>query len=120
MRRFVLIGLVLLAAGCGARSTDHWLGQLKDSDVVKRRQAIRELGSRTAEAQRVVPALAETLADADPYVRHDSATTLGKFGPDARGAAPALTAALKDKDANVRRAAAEALKKIAPGTTGKT
>jgi HEAT repeat protein len=119
MRRLVVISLVLLAAGCGPRSTDDWLGRLKDPDVVKKRQAIRELGSRTSEGQRVVPALTESLRDADPYVRHDSATALGKFGPDAKAAVPSLTAALKDKDASVRKAAGEALKKIGPAATGK-
>jgi HEAT repeat protein len=120
MRRLTVIGLVLLAAGCGSRSTDHWLRQLKDADVVKKRQAVRELGSRPAEGGRVVPALTETLGDADPYVRHDSATALGKFGPDARTAAPALKTALKDKDAHVRKAAEAALKKIGPAPAGKT
>jgi len=120
MRHLWIIGLVLLAAGCGPRTTDDWLGRLKDPDVVKRRQAIRELGSRTSEGTKVVPALAETMRDADPYVRHDSATTLGKFGPDARAAVPALITALKDKDASVRKAAGEALKKIGSAATGKT
>jgi HEAT repeat protein len=87
--------------------------------VVKRRQAIRELGVRTGEAERVVPALAETLRDDNPYVRHDSATALAKFGPEARAAASRLTAALKDKDPSVRRAAEAALKKVAPDATMK-
>ena len=119
MRRFLVTALALLAAGCGGRSTDYWLQQLKDQDVVKRRQAVRELGSRTAEAPRVVPALAESLRDDNEYVRHDCATALGKFGPEARAAAPALLAALKDRDHNVRRAAEMALKKITPDGAGK-
>ncbi len=119
MRRLLVLSLVVLAAGCGPRSTDHWLRQLKDPDVVKRRQAVRELGARTAEAERVVPALAEALRDDDQYVRHDSATALGKFGPEARPAVTALGAALKDKDRNVRRAAEAALRRIAPDATDK-
>jgi HEAT repeat protein len=114
-----MIGLLLLAAGCGPRSTDHWLQQLKDSDVVKRRQAVRELAARSGDAGRVVPALAAALADESPYVRHDAATTLGTFGSDGRPAVAALSAALKDKDANVRRAATGALKQIAPEALGK-
>jgi HEAT repeat protein len=119
MRRLLVMGLALLAAGCGSHSTDHWLQQLKDQDVVKRRQAVRELGARTAEAERVVPALAEALRDPNQYVRHDSAAALGKFGPEARAAVPALGAALKDKDRNVRRAAEAAMEKIAPQGTRK-
>jgi HEAT repeat protein len=119
MRRLLLMTLAVLVAGCGARSTDHWLQQLKDADVVKRREAIRELGSRTSDSTRVVPALAEALRDDNPYVRHDSAAALGKFGADAEAAVPALTAALKDNDQNVRRAVEAALKKIVPSTAGR-
>jgi HEAT repeat protein len=112
MRRLLVLGLVALLAGCVSLSTDDWLRQLKDPDVVKRRQAIRELGSRTAEAPKIVPTLAEALRDESGYVRHDAALSLAKFGPDARGAVPALVTALKDKDQSVRKAAGAALKKI--------
>ena len=119
MRRLVIMSLAVLTLGCGSRSTDYWLQQLKDPDVVKRRQAIRELGSRTAEAEQVVPNLAEALRDENEYVRHDSAIVLANFGADAQPAVPALIAALEDKDRNVRRAAEATLKRIAPETTGK-
>jgi HEAT repeat protein len=119
MRRLLVFSLALLVVGCGPRTTDDWLTQLKNPDVVKRRQAIRELGERTGEAARVVPALAEALRDENEYVRHDSATALSKFGSDAATAVPALTAALKDRNPNVRRAAEATLKKVAPGTTAK-
>lgn len=111
--RFIMIGLLSLA-GCGSPSTDDWLVQLKDSDVVKRRQALRELAARSAEAERIVPALREALRDDSAYVRHDAATALAKFGSDAREAVPALTLALKDNDQSVRKAAGAALKKIDP------
>jgi HEAT repeat protein len=107
--------MALLAIGCG-RSTDEWLQQLKNPEVVKRRQAIRELGSRTGDAERVVAALTEALQDESGYVRHDAATTLGKFGPAAKPAAPHLTKLLKDKELGVRHAAEAALQKIAPET----
>ena len=113
--RFIMIGLLSLA-GCGAPSTDDWLVQLKDADVVKRRQALRELAARTAESPRIVPALSEALRDENAYVRHDAATALAKFGPDASEAVPALTLALKDSDHSVRKAARSALKKIDPQT----
>jgi HEAT repeat protein len=112
MRALIIVGMTLFLAGCGAASTDDWVSQLKDADVVKRRQALRELGARTAEAQRIVPALSESLSDENAYVRRDAAMTLGKFGPDARETVPALNLALKDKDPSVRNAAGSALKKI--------
>ena len=111
MRLFLGMMIVLSLAGC-APSTDDWIGQLKNSDVVKRREAIRELGSRPAEAAQVVPALTEALRDESAYVRRDAALALAKFAQAAKEAVPALTAALKDKDHNVRLAAGTALKKI--------
>lgn len=114
MRRLLLGGSLVLLAGCVSLSTDDWLRQLKEPDVVKRRQAIRELGSRTAEAASVVPALTEALHDESGYVRHDAALSLGKFGAEARTAVPALTTALKDKEQSVRKAAGMALRKIDP------
>jgi HEAT repeat protein len=111
MRLLLGMMIVLSLAGC-APSTDDWIGQLKNSDVVKRREAIRELGSRPAEAAQVVPALTEALRDESAYVRRDAALALAKFAQDAKEAVPALTAALKDKDHNVRLAAGTALKKI--------
>jgi HEAT repeat protein len=113
MRLLLVTSLALLAVGCG-RSTDEWLQQLKNPDVVKRRQAIRELGSRSGDDERVVAALAESLQDESGYVRHDAATTLGKFGPAAKPAASNLTKLLKDKQLSVRKAAEAALQKIAP------
>src|SRR5262245_39482071 len=118
MRPRIVVGLALALAGCSP-STDHWVRQLKDSDVVKRREALRELGARTAEAPRIVPALAEALRDGSPYVRHDAAQALRKLGPDAREAVPALTAALKDGDRKVRAAVGKALKKIDPHAASK-
>jgi len=112
MRRAFVAGLLLMMAGCGSRSTDSWLKQLEDPDVVARRQAIRELGARSADAPRIVPALVKALGDESPYVRRDAAVTLGKFGPDAREATAALRQASKDRDSQVRAAAAAALKKI--------
>jgi HEAT repeat protein len=114
MRSLCCAALALLVAGCGSPSTDDLLRQLKDSDVVNRRQAVRELGARPAEGGRVIPALVGALGDENGYVRHDAAVALGKFGSDARDAVPALTVALKDKERSVRTAAGAALKKIDP------
>ena len=113
MRTFLVPCLALLAAGCG-RSTDDWLHQLRDPEVVKRRQAIRELGSRSGEVERIVVALTETLRDESSYVRHDAAITLAKFGVAAKPAAPTLSQLLEDRELSVRKAAQAALQKIDP------
>jgi HEAT repeat protein len=113
MRYLAAITLPLLLAGCtGNQTTADWLRQLKDPDVVKRREAIRELGDRLADAGPITTALAEALHDTNRYVRHDAALALGKLGPRAKPVVPALTVALKDKERGVRKAAAQALKKI--------
>ena len=119
MRQFILVGLVLMASGCSSPSTEHWLGQLSDPDVVRSREAIREFAKRTAEPERVVPALTEALRDENGYVRHDAAWAIGHFGAEAQEALPALNVALKDEARNVRIAAVSALKKIDPGAAGK-
>jgi HEAT repeat protein len=112
MKRIGLLAFVIFVAGCGNKSTDDWLKQLKDPDVLLRREAIRELGDSPSEAQRIVPALTEMLHDSDQYVRHDAVLTLGKFGPDAREAVPAIRALLNDKHQSVRHGMTAALKKI--------
>ena len=118
MRMLFTLSLVLLAAGCG-RSTGDWIRQLKDTDVVKRREAVRQLGSMFSEAQLVVPALCEALSDENGYVRHDAALALGKFGPDARLAVPVLLAARQDRESSVRKAASTSLKRIDPEAAAK-
>jgi HEAT repeat protein len=112
MRRLWVVGLLLLI-GCG-RSTDDWLTQLKDADVVKRREAVRELASHPGDAGRAAAALGEALRDESSYVRRDAAIALGKLGPEAKAASAALLAARTDKDRGVRKAAEEALKRVDP------
>ena len=113
MRWLLILTAAVSLAGCGP-STEDWLRQLKDAEVVKRREALRALASRSAEAAGVVVPLTEALRDASPYVRRDAALALGKFGAEASAAVPGLTAALKDRDRGVRAAAGKALKKIDP------
>jgi HEAT repeat protein len=112
MRKIILIAYLAAAAGCASPSTDDWLMQLKDADVVKRRQAIRELGARKEESERIIPALTSALGDESLYVRRDAAWALGNFGAYAQEATGALNAALQDESSPVRIAAAHALKKI--------
>jgi HEAT repeat protein len=117
IRRSSAIALAFAVVGCGgARIADDWLRQIKDPEVVVRRQACRELGNLPREAERGVPALVKALGDDSWYVRHDAAAALGKLGPAAAKAAPALIAALTDKEKSVRTAAAAALKKVEPNT----
>jgi HEAT repeat protein len=111
MRWLLILGVAVALTGC-ARSTEDWVRQLKDEDVVKRRQALRELAARSTEAERLVGPLTEALRDANPYVRHDAALALAKLGAEARTAVPVLTVALRDRDRGVRAAAGKALKKI--------
>ena len=113
MRWPTMMIVALMLTGCAA-STEDWVRQLKDGEVVKRREAVRELAARTADAERIVPVLREALRDPSPYVRRDAAMALAKLGAEARAAVPALTVALKDRDRNVRTAAGKALQKIDP------
>src|SRR5262245_12186557 len=114
--RLLALIVLMLSFGCGrARTADDWLHQLKEPDVVLRRQACRELADLPADAGRTVPALAEALRDENRYVRHDAAAALGKLGPAAAAyAVPGLVAALKDREKTVRTAAAAALKRVDP------
>jgi RNA polymerase sigma factor (sigma-70 family) len=79
---------------------------------------IGALGSLSAEAGSVIPALARFLADENPDVRSEAARALTRFGPRARAAVPALVQAFKSKDRHVngeedaRKAVAAALRRI--------
>lgn len=65
-----------------------------------------------AEAEAVVPILAEGLASKLAKEREEAAQKLSDLGPVAQTAVPALSKALQDTDASVGRKAAEALGKI--------
>jgi HEAT repeat protein len=114
MKRTLVVWLALLAFGCGGRSTEGWVEQLKDKDAAQRLRAVKALAARRSEAAVAVPALAGALKDENAFVRRDAAEALGKIGPEAQEAAPALAAALKDRNHAVKKAAAGALKKVDP------
>ena len=122
MKRLCLFGAVLLLlAGCGrGKSTADWLEKLRSEDSSVRLHAAKALGDKKADAQRVVPALAEALRDQDAFVRREAANSLGRIGPDAKGAVPALLTAAQDRQPKVRQAASQALKQIDPEGMSKT
>jgi HEAT repeat protein len=114
--RTCLVLLLCLPAcgGCGQKSTDELIGDLKSSEERDRLIAVRLLPQRKEEAARVVPALIEALKDRGNDVRLSAAIGLGYFGEQARDAVPALQAARRDRDARVREQAGVALSRIDP------
>ena len=112
--RFILPLCLLACGGCGGKSTDELLGDLKSSQEKERIVAVRTLPQRRGDAAQVVPALIEALKDKDGDVRRSAALGLGSFGEQAKDAVPALQAAQRDRDARVREAAGVALSRIDP------
>ena len=111
----------VICTGCNSqKSTDELLADLKSSQEKDRIIAVRLLPQRTADADRVIPALIETLKQSDGDVRWSAAIGLGTFGDRAKAAIPALQAALHDKDARVREAAGKAISRIDPSQSPKT
>jgi HEAT repeat protein len=114
-RKRLLSVLILLAcAGCGGKSTDDLIADLKSSDEGERIKAVRLLPQHKADAAQVVPALIEALKDKEADIRWSAANGLGYFGEQAMDAIPALEAAQRDRDARVREAAGKALSRIDP------
>jgi HEAT repeat protein len=111
----LVIGLVLNLTGCGgSKSTSELMELAKSKDSADRIRAIQGLGTRAADADAVVPVLADAMKDEDPFVRRDAARGLGQIGPAASAAIPALRTATRDKNPHVRQAATDALRKVAP------
>ena len=111
---FVLLLFLLACAGCGKKSTDELIEDLKSPEAGKAIVAVRLLQHRKGDAAQVVPALIEALKDNSDDVRSSAAIGLGYFGEKAKEAIPALEAAQKDRDARVREAAGIALCRIDP------
>jgi HEAT repeat protein len=105
---------LLACCGCGKKSTDELIADLKGSQDRDRIIAVRSLPERRQDADRVVPALIGALKDHDGDVRRSAAIGLGCFGEQARDAIPALQTAEHDRDARVREAARVALSRIDP------
>jgi HEAT repeat protein len=114
-RTGLVLALGLLACGgCGKKSTDQLLEDLKSSQERERLIAVRLLAQRTGDAPQVVPALTEALKDKDTDIRLSAAIGLGYFGDQARAAIPELQAAQSDREARIREAAGVALSRIDP------
>jgi HEAT repeat protein len=117
--RFVLLLGLLACGGCGQKSTDELVADLKSSQERDRIMAVRLLPQRKGDAAQVVPALIEALKDKEGDIRWSAAIGLGYFGEQARDAIPALQAARRDRDARVREAARVALSRIDPNVAPK-
>jgi vesicle coat complex subunit len=113
-RWFVLLLCLLACCGCGRKSTNELIADLKSSQDRDRIIAVRSLPTRRGDAAQVIPALIEALKDHDGDVRRSAAIGLGVFGDQARDAIPELQAAQQDRDARVREAARVALSRIDP------
>ena len=105
---------MLACAGCGKKSTDQLIGDLKSSEERDQLIAVRLLPDRKADGAKIVPALIEALKSKGNDVRLSAAIGLGNFGDQARDAIPALQTAQHDRDARVREAAGIALSRIDP------
>jgi HEAT repeat protein len=120
MRVVLLLGLTVLAPGCGKREpvishgqpVSHWLQAIHDPDVKTRKKAVVALGHVGKTDPAAIPAVIEAVKDADASVRAEAVLALLNIGPDAKDAVPALTEAQEDKDASVRSYAAKALERI--------
>src|SRR5262249_51875501 len=118
-KRIVLFLCLFACAGCGKKSTDQLIADLKSSSERDRLVAVRLLPQRNADAGKVVPALIGALEDSEGDIRWSAAIGLGYFGEQAKEAIPALQTALKDHDARVREAAGVALGRIDPNVAAK-
>jgi HEAT repeat protein len=112
--RLVLLLCLLACGGCGKKSTDELVGDLKSGNEGQRVIAVRLLPQHKGDAAQVVPALIEALKDKANDVRWSAAIGLGYFGDKAKDAIPALQEAQHDPDARVREASGVALSRIDP------
>jgi HEAT repeat protein len=123
MKYGILIGIIVLARGCGKGSpmlvhgkpVAHWVEALQNPNVRSRQKAVEALGNAGAADPQVVPALIGAVKDRDARVRAAAVVALLKIGPAAREAIPVLQEASRDKDKQVRAYAAKALEKIQGG-----
>jgi HEAT repeat protein len=112
--RWVLLLCLLACVGCGGKSTDQLIADLKAPQEKEQIIAVRLLPQRKGDATKIVPALIEALKDKSDGVRTSAAIGLGSFGEQAKDAIPALEAVQRDPDVRVREAVGVALSRIDP------
>jgi len=123
MKKWLLIGWVVLAAGCGAagergsaeveiegRPVGEWVRDLREGDPTRQEEAQRVLARLGPDDRRAVPALSKAARDDNAAVRLAAVDALGRIGhPDAR---PALVKAMQDPDPAVSRLAVRAYARL--------
>lgn len=112
--RWLLMLGWLACCGCGQKSTDQLIQDLKAPQEREQIIAVRLLPQRKGDAKKIIPALIEALKDKSDGVRASAAIGLGTFGDQAKEAIPALQIAQRDSDVRVREAAGVALSRIDP------
>jgi HEAT repeat protein len=112
--RYILLLCLVACEGCGKKSNDELIADLKSTNEKDRIIAVRLLGDRKGDPAKTVPALIEALKAKESDVRWSAAIGLGYFGEQAKDAIPALQEAQRDRDARVREAAGVALSRIDP------
>jgi hypothetical protein len=111
--RLAVIDILESLGPAAAPAARALMRALTDPDRFVRWAATRTLGKiAPAEAESVVPSLAQLLGDPDLDVRLAAAAALERYGPAAGAAVPDLTAALKAQDGNFRLFAIRALRSI--------
>src|SRR5438270_9142272 len=108
------LGSCLVVIGCARDPINDLMGKLQDPNVEIRRLAARALDAHAPNDDRVIAALAKSVADADTDVRYDSIDALGKLGPSAKSSLPALIAALRDQEKPIRLRASLSIEEIDP------
>src|SRR5258708_29688316 len=103
MRHCILVGLVLMVAGCrGAplhkgKPASYWREALKGDDAELRREAITAMGA--LQIKDAVPDLIAALKDKDAKVRASAAESLRSVGgAETTEAIPGLLPLLQDKE----------------------
>jgi HEAT repeat protein len=112
--RWALVFSLLACCGCGEKSTDQLITDLKSDQDRAQTVAVRLLPRRKGDAAKVIPALIEALSDKSNDVRQGAAIGLGSFGDQASDAVPALERLRNDRDVRVREAVGVALYRIDP------
>jgi HEAT repeat protein len=119
----VVFASLLAAPALATAAQPSWpidISKLSSKDQAERSQAAEDLAklATSADADKIVAALATSLAMTDGQARYETVRLLAEFGTKAKSAIPALIDLLKnDKDDLVRAAAARSLGYIAEPTS---